>query len=405
MRRTWLCIVAAALTETFTVGHQVSPHAKKAVETIGELRAIGVHDDDERTDPPPKVPGLLRTLNKELEALIVEDLNDSSRHTVPDKEEILEDLTAAGWEEQPRSKWAAYGEIRNIEFALKDGYKQTLLVVTTQLWLPNESNDPDAAVYIFQGEKRKWDLLLTAGADFNPTGESDETGLQYKLSPPDSDGRWFLVVAHLPPLSRSRPIALRYAALRPGTSPEKPVVLVSGRDRVDPFFEPPFRIEAGAYWFEVREGRKRKLDGELGTATVRYEISNYGARRVAPLADTPEDFLDQWTQAEWNDAKRWTKEGPSPGLEEWHGRLHSMAADSAEFESVQPCSKRGDGDPDWLIELNIDQRADPELGSDRLFVHVAARNGEFRLESVQKEHPARCAGRTALAPVTDPALP
>jgi len=114
MRRTWLCIVAAALTGTFTGGHQVSPHAKKAVETIGELRAIGVPDDDERTDPPPKVPGLLRTLNKELEELIVEDLNDSSRQRVPDKEEILEDLTAAGWEEQPRSKWAGKSETSSL---------------------------------------------------------------------------------------------------------------------------------------------------------------------------------------------------------------------------------------------------------------------------------------------------
>ena len=67
---------------------------------------------------------------------------------------------------------------------------------------------------------------------------------------------------------------------------------------------------------------------------------------MAPLADTPEDFLDQWAQAEWNDAKRWTKAGPSLGLEEWHDRLHSLAADSPEFESVQPRSKRGDGDPD-----------------------------------------------------------
>jgi len=116
---------------------------------------------------------------------------------------------------------------------LKDGCKQTLLVVTTQLWLPQDSNDLDAAVYISQDEKRKWDLWLTADAHFNPTRESDETGLQYKLSPRDSDRRSFLVVAHLPPRSRSQPIVLRYAALQPGKSPETP------------------------------------MDGELGTATVR----------------------------------------------------------------------------------------------------------------------------------------
>ncbi len=104
MRQIWLCMVVVALTGTFTGVHEVSSRAKKTIETIRELRAIGVPDDYERTNPPAKVPGLLRALNKELRALIAEDLNDSGRQTVPDKKEILDDLTVAGWEELPSFK-------------------------------------------------------------------------------------------------------------------------------------------------------------------------------------------------------------------------------------------------------------------------------------------------------------
>jgi hypothetical protein len=179
------------------------------------------------------------------------------------------------------------------------------------------------------------------------------------------------------------------------------VVLVSGRDLVDPFLEPPFRITVSASSFEVKEGRKRRLDGQFGTAIVNYEINNYGARRVAPLADTSEDFVDQWAQADWSDAKRWTNEGLGSALEQWHEKLSRMAPDSVEFESVQLCSSSGQADQEWLIELDIDQRANPELGSDSLFIQVVKRNGEFRFESVWKEHPAGCTGRTALRQVTD----
>ncbi len=61
----------------------------------------------------------------------------------------------------------------------------------------------------------------------------------------------------------------------------------------------------------------------------------------------------------------------------------------------------GKGDQEWLTELDIDQRTNAELGSDGLFVQVTSRNGEFRLESLLKQHPTGSAGRTALTPVTD----
>ena len=53
------------------------------METIQQLRAIGLpNSTDLESGPPDKVPGLLRLLNQELKALIVEDLNDRNRHAV-----------------------------------------------------------------------------------------------------------------------------------------------------------------------------------------------------------------------------------------------------------------------------------------------------------------------------------
>jgi hypothetical protein len=63
MRQIWIFFVVLAVTATFTGGQEVSPPAKKAVETIGEVRRIGAPDEYERTNPTLEVPGLLRTLN------------------------------------------------------------------------------------------------------------------------------------------------------------------------------------------------------------------------------------------------------------------------------------------------------------------------------------------------------
>jgi hypothetical protein len=406
MRLVWGSLILVILASSDLAAHPISPHARKAVEAIQQLRVIGLPSaNDLESGPPSKVPGLLRLLNQELEALVVEDLNDTNRHAVPSEEEIMEQLTAAGWEEIPSHKWNAYGEIRQIKFDWKPGYEPGILIVSTQLWLPCGSTDPDSAIYVFQGIARHWDLVLAAESDFDPAGEGDETGMQYQLSPPDSRGRWFLVVAHVPPSCRRTHNVLRYKALRPGPNLNQPISLVSGRESIDPFFQPPFQIRVESDWFAVTRGTVRKLDGDLGVVISRYDLSDHQLRRIAPLALTPEDFLDQWAQLSWDDAKRWTKASSDSGLQEWHSRLNGLTSGSTEIESVRHCPGSDDGDQSWFIELSIDQRVNPSMKQESLYVEVAKRGGNFLVDGVHESHPPGCMGKTALNPIIDHSLP
>ena len=406
MKTLWVCITLFFLACTDLFAQQVSPHAKKAVETIQQLRAIGLPKPNElESGPPATVPGLLRLLNQELKTIIIEDLNDRNRHAVPSEDEILEKLAAAGWEEIPSHKWNAYGEIRQIKFDWKTGYDPGILIVSTQLWLPCGSTDPDSAIYVFQGMARHWNLVLAAESDFNPAGENDETGMQYEISPPDSHGHWFLVIAHVPPSCRRTNDVLRYKALRPGTNGDQPILLVSGRELFNPFFEPPFRISVETDWFALTTGKVRKLDGEPGIAISRYDLTDYQVRRMAPLALAPEDFLDQWTQMGWDDAKRWTRASSDSALQEWHTKLNSLACDSSEIESVHQCSGTSEGDQNWLIEMSIDDRLNPSMKEGPLYVEVARRGGNFVLDGVHERHPPGCPGRTPLSPIIERRLP
>jgi hypothetical protein len=89
-----ILLVALSLVNGTASAREVSPHARKAVEVIRQLREIGLSDSaGSAAGPPARVPGLLRTLNQELRALIVEYLNDQTRlHTVPQEEDILDQL-------------------------------------------------------------------------------------------------------------------------------------------------------------------------------------------------------------------------------------------------------------------------------------------------------------------------
>jgi len=88
---------------------------------------------DTDVSPPPKIPYLLRQLNQECKALIIKDLNDQTKVTLPNEEEILNHLRAAGWQELPSNKWTAYGEIRKVKFDLNVDHDSALLLVSTQL--------------------------------------------------------------------------------------------------------------------------------------------------------------------------------------------------------------------------------------------------------------------------------
>jgi hypothetical protein len=87
---------------------QLSPHAQKRLKRLGQLREIPIDTSGMESGPPTGVPGLLRTRNAELKALVVEDLGDLMRRQLLSESELLDQLRAAGWEEIPSHKWLVF---------------------------------------------------------------------------------------------------------------------------------------------------------------------------------------------------------------------------------------------------------------------------------------------------------
>jgi hypothetical protein len=386
-----LIFVLVCISPVF--GEEAFPEARKAAQTIQKLREIGVPATpyDQRVLPPGPVPGLLRQLNEELEGLIVRVLNDQTRHAMPGEDEILEQLRAAGWDDLPSNKFNSYGEINQVKFDWKLGYSPNLLIVSTQLWLPCGAKDPDTTIYVFEGGARQFKLVLATDSDFEPTlGEQDE-GMQYRISPPDDRGKWFLVVAHEPPKSCGwQEAVLRYKALRPGNDPHKPEVILAEREVLGNGPDISYQLSVAEDWFEITERKPRKFDKAPGNVILRYDVNGKRAQRVAPLAETAEDFLDQWAQLPWEEARRWAKEGAS--LEGLHSKLNRMAADSAEIESVHRCSGDGEDGSVWVMKLWMDRHGNEMNHDETRYIEISLNDGIYRVEAEYGSPPKSCAG-------------
>ena len=393
MRANLVCLAILFLPCTNLNAQPASPSARKVVQTIQKLRAIDVpHPRDLDIGPPPKIPSLLKQLNQELKALTIEYLNDQTRDTLPNEKELLNDLRAAGWQELPSNKWTAYGEIRKIEFNWNTDYDPPVLIVSTQLWLPCGSVDPDSKIYVFRGVSRRWELVLSTDSDFDPGGGADEGGLQYKISPRNSRGRWFLAVAQMPPSCNGSGNVLLYKVLRPGVNADNPTILAAQREVIDAGFNPPFRLEVQDDWFAVTEGKERVLGSGTGIRVLRYAVDSNKIRRIAPLAIYPEDFLDEWAQLPWDDARQWATGLSEGSLKKWHAKLNKIAKNSSEIELMRHCSGTDNSDGTWLIELAIDSRSDPSMEDKQLYVQVAKKNNIFSVDDIRESLPSSCSG-------------
>jgi len=418
MRGLVLMIAACVILCPLTSAQSPSLLARQTVQTISELRKIGLpssgwdNDGDVlRMGPPARVPGLLRRLNSELRGMILQALNDPNRHQIVDRDTILGQLRTAGWREIADHRWNAYGEIIDIRFDWQVGraYHPGLVVVSTQLWIPCGGQDPDAAIYVIEGSGHDWKLDIAVDADFGLGSGEFAEGLMYEISPPDEKGGWYLAVAHSPPdchaYSYDIQYDLKYEIYRPSSDPDKPIVVLSGREPIITGYTPPFWLQTESDWFSVVSGQLRSLDGEPGIVLSRFQVEGNRAMRIQPLAFTPEDFLDEWLRLDWDNAARWTPIPIPPGLHQWHTKLRSLTWESAEIDSIRSCDPQKGAEETRQLELQIDPAMNPNVAERTVFVLLNKRDGDFRVAAIGTSANGSCSGpprKPSIPPLTLP---
>ena len=334
-----------------------------------------------------------RTLNnhydapvEEMRALILTDLKRSGV-------EILNGIDRGGSETPEGDE---FGYVYNITVRQPEKHDD-LLAVVTNLTIPCGS---DASLTLYKRDGMSWRPILVEEANGYPDITGALGSFQFAVSPPDPEGRWFVVTADVNPWCSSIWQQLRYKVLRPGQDALHPQLLLEENTPVYLNADPPYRLTLDPQGFQVREVAYQSLDASILTRlhVQKYEVSGNRVTRIPPLATAPEDFLDEWMDLKWEDASHWVAASADTSkLQSWHGRLSKPAREEkvdTELDFVQPCPE-AENDSKWQIGLLLEGAGEHALPKDfpeELFFTVKQSQGAFYVESADKERPPGCPG-------------
>lgn len=229
----------------------------------------------------------------------------------------------------------------------------------------------DAMLLIFVPHENSWTEVLRWQSPPYKDVSGAFWSFKHKISPPDAAGAWFVITSRVMPWCSSTWSSIEYTILRPG-----PKVLLKRSE--------------GMWWGNEDFGT---LTATQNTADIRftsnsidpavhsrvfirhYEISGNTLKRVPPVAETPRDFVDEWTVSPWTEAQHWS----APGLEAFHAQAKNHAN---EFTSIQKCN----GQPDTV------QIAVTDMKTDRVGYFRVTGQTNFKMTSVRATPDPACSG-------------
>src|SRR5262249_7376806 len=143
-------------------------------EMLGELSAVGVTLAEKPAEDPAPQTG---QQSGQENASKTESLSQQSTHSDPGIPDYV------------------YGDIEDINIQEPDGHPD-LVAATTTLGVCCGS---DTSLYLFQRSESAWHLILAQEAEEYDEVSGAQEMFEYRISPPDSDGRFFVVTANVNP--------------------------------------------------------------------------------------------------------------------------------------------------------------------------------------------------------------
>jgi hypothetical protein len=347
--------------------------------TLQSLRDVKIEDEMGHDVPQQAIP-LLSELKHQLLEEFEEVLKDADPQATPGaiRRKLLQRLKDAGIQNLEASFSGAYGGI-SIEISHPQGHPELLVIVDT-FSLPCGE---DSSLYVFERQKNAWHFSIAIEAN-GYKQVSDALGhLQYRISPVDGQGRWFLFYMHDYPRCISAWNGIEFAAVRPGTSGHKSRVIVKGREATFEEDEPKLQVGRAGDRLEFQAGRLSEEGGPFPwPAVIRYRIDCDRATRISPLAFSPEGFLIEWAKTPWPNAARWSK-ASLVTTRRWHEMLHNPKFDF-DIKSVQPSLNKHE----WQIVLNLEplQEGSPEK-SQALLITVIKTSENYSISRITRVRP------------------
>lgn len=351
----------------------------RAAALAGPLAAVQRAVAESGSDSPdldPDTAAAIVALKQRLAAFVDAQVGcmDDAAVAMPDFEQALAEALRAA----PAAGSASAAAVRQDALPrFTSGKQGEFLSVVAQIGIPCGS---DASWLLYAPHEGSWRRVLqwTSAPYTRIDGAWD--AFQHAVSPRDAEGRWFAAVSHIRPWCSSSWSTIDYAVLRPGADADRPLQVLSGSDSLWWGGEDMGRLSVDAGHAELRF-RGASVDPGVHNREFirRYEVSGMASRRIAPVADSPRDFVDEWIVSAWPVARLWSGPVSGPALERAHEQIQAARKDASfEFGDTAACA----GDDAVQVELR---------GADDAswFFRVAGRS-DYRLVAVAAQADPQC---------------
>ena len=284
----------------------------------------------------PQTGTAIQKLKQALEKLVVAYLSGIPTDSIPDVKEIEDNLNLL-IESRRRPKETTvsvqdggdpfgYETWFEVEASHDD---RRLLQIKATLGV---ACGTDALLVIFQPDNHGWKEILNWQSLKYSHISGALNAFQYKISPPDSAGKWYVLGADNPAHCASCWGVQRFYVLIPAEQDVHPTVPFQ---RSDTHYEcnEATTLKASSADFEISyPGRSIQIEKLIRPHIRRYQIQNGQFSRLPPVAVTPPDFVDEWIRASWRDASTWCSTPECLDLKSSHELLNVLDRKSGGFE-------------------------------------------------------------------------
>ncbi|WP_158883953.1 hypothetical protein [Rhodanobacter sp. L36] len=388
MRRNLIAIVLAWLAWTplhaATNCLLAAPLATVA-QAQAHLQAQPVEDMD--TDVPPAVRTDIRMLKDALTAWIDARLAcaDSAK---PDVASMQTELTASLKNLQPKPDASApYGSDIIVSVQQPENAPQWLLV---QLGFSIECGD-DNLLLVYASRDGAWrPAMRWRSGEYDKISGAFGAGFKTLVL---SGATPRLVVFHGTPWCTSRWSGFDLDVLASGAKVDSPHSLFHQQHGyVIGDAEPALKPKADGFELRAEVGM-RDMDVMTRTGIFRYRIDGNTVTRVQPVALNGRDFVDEWLQVEWHEAKEWS----DPSALHELGRMHAeLAADygaknnskSFTFGAVRSCT---DDRNVYQVQLDL-APLESQGDSESRYFRIRSDTNSFSMLSISPTPSPSCRG-------------
>lgn len=216
-------------------------------------------------------------------------------------------------------------------------------------------------------------------------------GFDYKISPRDPKGNWFVVATHINPWPTSCWQGLFIDAIRPEDLGMQDQLFHDEQYGNVCDDIPPYLRSVSVDGFQIRFSISSIDEAQLSSVSLmNYKIVNDEVVRVQPVALNPVNFVDEWVRRPWRDAQEWSQLGNLTDLHKEHTKLHKKGL--GDFVAFRSCAIPSTSEVEFA--------EGPEDGPSHFFI-VRASGGVFTMLRASDRPANACKGTNRLDAVGD----